>query len=155
MEEVLIESAQVQSHPPPVSCKTIWGLSFKFSSTAWCKATVNLVWTLQNSGSWKEFTLIYSALLCLSADSLGMVSSSVLLRTTVDSCSRIPVYPSEFIWKRIWLIQSPCGLAVLSQHDESYFLLLPYSDSWCVLLTSHTSAQTSSMYRSPSLKSLF
>lgn len=36
--------------------------------------------------------------------------------------------------------------------DESYFLLFPHTDSWCVLFTSNTSAQTSSMYRSPSLK---
>lgn len=39
-----------------------------------------------------------------------------------------------------------------SRSDESYFLLYPYTDSWCVLFTSNTSAQTSSMYRSPSLK---
>lgn len=36
--------------------------------------------------------------------------------------------------------------------DESYFLLFPHTDSWCVLFTANTSAQTSSMYRSLSLK---
>lgn len=36
--------------------------------------------------------------------------------------------------------------------DENYFLLFPHTDSWCVLFTSNTSAQTISMYRSPSLK---
>lgn len=36
--------------------------------------------------------------------------------------------------------------------DESYFLPFPHTDSWCVLFTSYTSAETSSMYISPSLR---
>lgn len=63
------------------------------------------------------------------------------------------------LFRNLWLIQRlPPSVAEQSPtthpplYDESYFLLFPHTDSWCVLLTSNTSAQTSSMYRSLSLK---
>lgn len=47
---------------------------------------------------------------------------------------------------------SPWPDSPLPSVMKSYFLLFPNTDSWCVLFTSNTWAETSSMYRSPSLR---
>lgn len=150
MVEVKIESTLIQLHAAWCYVKQSWGLSFKFSSTARCKATVNLVWTLQISRSWAD--LLFVALLCSAADSLGMMSSLVTYHSWfLQSNSSLPmwIYLKMYDWFSLCL---PMARQSSPLSDESYFLPVPHTDSWCVLFTSNTSAQTSSMYRSLSLK---
>lgn len=124
--------------------KHIGLFAFKSSSSSQ-RNTVNLVCI--NPGAEKTCCFTLQRGFCRD------VEQSVLCRT-LEFCGGISVYPCEFIWKYI----SDSVSVSLWPHSplptmmKAIFFSYPHSDSWCVLLTSNTSAQTNSIYRSPSWK---
>lgn len=145
MEKVRVNISSVRS--TPVLCKTV--INYKFSSTTWCKTTINLV---GNSMSWKDLLFVAcSAHLQILWGGWGVRLHCIQLW--------IPAVKFQFthvnLFENVLLIQSlpPRGPAVFSPPWWKLFSSLsPHWQLVCALHQQHFTAQTSSMYRSPSLK---